>query len=419
MVMLHGLHRLSKKFAWKITVGHLNHQLRGRSSDADQRLVKCSARNLGAEVVVERADVRRLAAERKVSIEMAAREVRHEFLARTARQRRIRFVVLAHHADDQVELFFLRIFRGAGPDGLSGMKPLAASPADPGIKLARPMLGLSREAIRAFAEGNKIAFREDASNEAVDVLRNRIRYKLLPVLESEYQPEVRAIVGRVMDILRTESEFLDQLARTERERRTTFDALHPALQRRILKAELIKAGVPIDYGQIERLRRAEGKASAVAPGKIARRDARGTVFLDVGEWPKFSIKSAEVELSGKPKSTDFEGVHLSWRLVNAARRLRIPTAPGMERFDADEVGERIILRHWQEGDTFQPIGMPQAVKLQDLFTNLKVPRVERHQRVVAVAADGKIFWVEGLRIAEPFKLRKKTRRVLEWKWHRA
>ena len=91
----------------------------------------------------------------------------------------------------------------------------------------------------------------------------------------------------------------------------------------------------------------------------------------------------------------------------------------MERFDADVIGDRIVLRHWRKGDRFQPIGMGQDVKLQDLFANAKVPREERHQRLVATTAMGEVFWVEGLRIAERFKLRAETRCVLEWKWKRS
>ena len=90
----------------------------------------------------------------------------------------------------------------------------------------------------------------------------------------------------------------------------------------------------------------------------------------------------------------------------------------MERFDAEAVGKAAILRHWSRGDRFQPIGMKSAVKLQDLFGNLKVPREERHKRVVAVTGKGDIFWVEGLRISEKFKLTPQTRRVLEWRWRR-
>src|SRR6185312_8210942 len=129
-VLLQVLHALSKKNRWRITVAHLNHQLRGRSSDADERLVIRVAKKMGVAVVASRTDVKKLAQTGKLSLEMAARKARHEFLAQTAARLNISHIALAHHADDQVELFFLRLFRGAGSEGLAGMKWRGPSPAD-------------------------------------------------------------------------------------------------------------------------------------------------------------------------------------------------------------------------------------------------------------------------------------------------
>jgi tRNA(Ile)-lysidine synthase len=121
MVLLHALNALAKRNQWQLTIAHLNHQLRGRSSDADERLVTRTAKSFGLPVVAARVDVKKLARTGKLSIEMAARKARHEFLAQTAARLKISHIALAHHADDQVELFFLRLFRGAGSEGLAGM----------------------------------------------------------------------------------------------------------------------------------------------------------------------------------------------------------------------------------------------------------------------------------------------------------
>src|SRR5262249_60947824 len=103
-------------------------------------------------------------AQSKLSVEMAARKLRHEFLARTAREQNFSTVALAHHADDQVELFFLRLLRGAGGEGLAGMKWRSPSPADQGISLIRPLLDFSKAELLAFTRLNKIRFRDDATN---------------------------------------------------------------------------------------------------------------------------------------------------------------------------------------------------------------------------------------------------------------
>jgi len=122
MVLLHCLQALSAKRRWKLAVAHFNHQLRGRSSDADETLVRQTASALKLPFVAGSANVQAFAAKSKLSVEMAARKLRHEFFARVARERHIQVVALAHHADDQVELFFLRLLRGAGGEGVAGMK---------------------------------------------------------------------------------------------------------------------------------------------------------------------------------------------------------------------------------------------------------------------------------------------------------
>ena len=140
MVLLHILHELAPKHDWRLVVAHFNHQLRGEASDADERLVQETARALGIPSVEERGDVRAEATLGKISIEMAARQLRHDFLARSARDRKIGTVALAHHAGDQVELFFLRLFRGAGGTGLGGGGGAVIT-----IKLAEGLQGILDE----------------------------------------------------------------------------------------------------------------------------------------------------------------------------------------------------------------------------------------------------------------------------------
>ena len=150
ITLLHILHELAPKHRWRLTVAHLNHRLRGRSSDADERFVRRVAERLKLPIVVEGADVRKCAAQEKLSLEMAARKLRHDFLARAALRRGIPAVALAHHADDQLELFFQRLLRGSGGEGLAGMKWQSPSPSNRQIFLVRPLLDLPKAALRKF-----------------------------------------------------------------------------------------------------------------------------------------------------------------------------------------------------------------------------------------------------------------------------
>ena len=156
-----------------IVVAHFNHQLRGEASDADAQLVKLTTSELGVQFVMGRWNSDENAI-RQHGLEKAAREARLAFLALAARQHQCHWVVMGHHADDQVETFFWRLLRGAGGSGLGGMKTLAPFPGHPDLKIARPLLKLRKAEILAHAKAKGILFREDASNTDPVHLRNRI-----------------------------------------------------------------------------------------------------------------------------------------------------------------------------------------------------------------------------------------------------
>jgi tRNA(Ile)-lysidine synthase len=416
MVLLYALNSLAEKSRWKISVAHFNHQLRGRSSDADEKLVRKTAAALKLPVTVGTADVKQFARQSKLSIEMAARKLRHEFFARVARERKVSTIALAHHADDQVELFFLRLLRGAGGEGLAGMKWRAPSPVNPKISLVRPLLDFSRAELRGFAAENNIRFREDATNAQLDVLRNRIRNELLPLLREKYQPGLNKTILRLMEIVGAESDVIGQLAENWlRRRRSDFEDLSVAVQRRGLQAQLVLLGLVADFDLVESLRQTADTAVSVGSSLSASRDAAGRVKLHEQSTAGFNPNELAVNLAGKAGKVVFDAARVSWKFDARKSFKRSRGETGCEFFDGDKVGSQITLRHWRPGDVFQPIGLKSPVKLQDLFTNAKIPRAWRHELIVAEAAGGEIFWVKGLRISENFKLTPETRRRLVWR----
>ena len=235
-----------------------------------------------------------------------------------------------------------------------------------------------------------------------------------------------------------------------------FDQFPLAVQRRCVQVQLMRLGIEPDYELVEQLRiradrpvaissaRAGGGARTERAGQsptacVARpmdrdgdarrtggapalrytvRDDLGIVHLRAQEAAEFSDSSVEVELGSGAGEVEFDGARIGWR-IKARKGVGQPKAGVRgELFDADQVGMVIRLRHWRPGDRFQPIGMACPVKLQDFFTNQKVPRDRRRRLIVAAAANGEVFWVEGMRISERFKLTKWTIRCLQWRWKR-
>jgi tRNA(Ile)-lysidine synthase len=418
MVLLHLLQGCVAQRRWQLAVAHFNHQLRGRASDGDEQLVRATAQALGLHFIAGRADVKAAARRKGISLEMAARELRHAFLARAAKRLGCRTVALAQHADDQVELFFLRLLRGAGAEGLAGMKSRSASPADARIQLVRPLLGFGKVELESFANEHGIKFRRDASNASPDMLRNRVRLELLPRLRRRFQPALNRAVLRLMAIAGAESEIVAAAAQAwfrRAGRKRAWADWPVAFQRRWVQQQLQQQGLAPDFDLIEALRCDPGKPVSLGPRRRLTLDSRGRLQIGAPVALQFNRRRRRIAVS-RAGAVSFDGLDLSWGFERGA--LPRQRQPGTERFDAGKIGSGIVLRHWQAGDRFQPIGMPTAVKLQDWFTNQKISAAQRRELVVATTVRGEIFWIEGLRIGERFKLTARTRRVLRWSWRR-
>jgi tRNA(Ile)-lysidine synthase len=366
---------------------------------------------------------------------MAGRKLRHEFFARSAAKLRLKTLALAHHADDQVELFFLRLFRGTGPDGLTGMKWTSVLNRAPGLRIVRPLLNEFKSTLIEFAKTEHIAYREDASNLQPEFQRNRLRTELLPLLKRDYQPSLNTVILRLMDLTAAETHYLDAVAKEwfSAGKGTKFDELHVAVQRRVLQLQLISKGILPNYDLVEQLRLTPNRPEYIdhrrvlegsdlkqmfetgEPFAIARAPD-GVVYVPRTKPTAFNSSSKSLKLA-KPRGTaSFNGLNLRWNYSKSCKLFE--NSPGVECFDAEKIGPAIILRHWLPGDRFHPIGMKTSMKLQDYFTNQKMPRDARRFVVVATNQQGMVFWVEGLRISETCKITPATRLVLRWKWKR-
>jgi len=434
MVLLSALDRCRVRQGWRVVVAHFHHQLRGAEADADQALVAVTAARSGLAFIAGTANVEAMRAPAE-SWETAARRLRHAFLARVAREQGCARVALGHHAGDQAELFLLRLLRGAGAAGLSGMREGNPSPADPGIVLVRPMLQCRGQDVEDLANAWRVEFRIDASNCDTAYLRNRVRHELIPLLESRYQSALERVLLREQVLLRDQADFmeataLEWLKPAPDRRQGRFDTLAVALQREVVRVQAAHLSLSLDFDSIEFLREQPDRPMQIRPGRRVVRDSTGNVRVLESE-PKvgggdFLPHERELRLNGGGGVETFGGGTIAWQIsgvphqgpaLSPIRELDSPTT--LECLDADAVGRWVRLRHWRPGDRFQIIGLGAAAKLQDLFTNARVPVVERRQRVVAETEHGEVFWVEGLRIGECAKIRPSTVRTLTWRWDRS
>ena len=285
------LHFLLRAGYHNLILCHVNHCLRGVESDADQALVEEVAKSHGLPCELHSSDVVAHANRTSHSIETAAREIRYRFFAEVASARNCNQLILAHHADDQVETVLINFFRGSGSRGISGMDQVSKRVINEvDLTLIRPFLNLSREAINRYVEENDISFREDESNAEEFALRNRIRHRLIPTLAEVFERDIRPAVLRSAELAHRAEQWAENQETKLPRRENGLDVsslrnMPDALRDRLLLAWLRESDIP-DCGfsevtKITQILMSESNpAKTNLPGNHHARRRAGVLFLE-------------------------------------------------------------------------------------------------------------------------------------------
>lgn len=273
----------------KLVVAHFNHCLRGKASAGDAAFVEKLASGLELSFEGSSADVTAKAKAGKLSIETAARDARYEFLASVARKHRTSSIVLAHHADDQVETCFFNFLRGSGIAGLSGIKPLSQRTVKGvNLQLHRPLLETTKRELLDYLKERKLRHREDTTNALPKASRNKLRLKILPLVEEYFGSSFKATIVRNARMLADEEEFLASIslpiATSDKLPVKVLRELHPALRRRVLHGWLRNQGVEEPgFAEVERvasLLETNGPPKVNLPGNRHARRRSGVLFIE-------------------------------------------------------------------------------------------------------------------------------------------
>jgi tRNA(Ile)-lysidine synthase len=421
MAMLLVLLQLRTVYNMTLIVAHVNHQLRGEESERDALFVEQQAVRLGLPFHHARVDVKALRRSTGMSVQQAARALRYYCLHALCHSLEATRIALGHTADDQAETLLMRFVCGSGPTGLAGI---------PAVRLPfiRPLLTVSRPTIHAYLQSERCAWVDDSSNAHMVYLRNRIRLDLLPQLR-QYNPRIVKRLHELADMLRADSQVLEQQVdewavqtlawpvRSGVEIHCRHFRLAPvAIQRRLLRRALEALGASpaaVGFRHIESLRQfmvaGDGKRRSRWPGQIEAERHPETVRLwnaslapttpDVLVLPvpgEIAISTLNIRLTADiiQKPDHHHQMTAQWALL-----------------DLDRTLHPLHVRFRRPGDRFYPLGAPGSKKLQDFFVDSRIPRVERPY-VPLVVSNQEIVWVVGYRIAEPYKLRPETTRVL-------
>jgi tRNA(Ile)-lysidine synthase len=318
VALLHGLLNLKPEFHLELYVAHLNHKLRGVESDEDEKFAKKLASDLKLKFFSKKVDVRREAKKRKLSIEETAREVRYRYLERLADRVGANKIALGHQADDQAETFLMRLVRGAGAAGLSGM-PVRRD------KIIRPLIQIKREEIERFLKTDQIPFRLDSSNYLTDFNRNKIRLKLLPVIKKEFNPRIVDSLNRAADIISLQQGYVQKISEQilkkigkKRKGRIVIDAKKFARYDTCLRREMIRLCINDLGGDISQL--SFELVDRTLNLTVKRRSGK-RIKLDKSVW--FEVGGSELALFREEEKDYIYSIKLPGKSVLKDRNLMI------------------------------------------------------------------------------------------------
>lgn len=435
--LLHILHQLAKEYGWELHVAHVEHGLRGEESLADAVFVQELAQKLGLPFQMAHPPVKRYSKEKGISIEMAARELRYEALEQMAHSAGCNKIALAHHADDQAETILQRVLRGTSISGLSGI-PRKRNIGD--IQIVRPFMEVYRDEIEEFCAANRFMYRNDSTNASPVFTRNRIRLQLLPLLQKEYNENVKRALIHLGKIAADENDWMEQQAKhllsealqSSGEAEIIIDVnqllnAHIALQRRVIT--LILYYLCGDTNEWEGRHLDTVMQLAVNDNPSARVNLPNALvaykeyhLLHIAKkshLPESNVVPQPVLLNIPERAKAAAG-RQDFKLLQFGYEGTMELLEGAV-FPADEweavfdyaqlEGGSFLIRARREGDFIQPYGMRGTKKLKDLFIEAKVPRGNRNDWPIWTLQD-RIVWVPGIRRSQAAAVSPGTRNTL-------
>lgn len=390
-------------------IAHCNFRLRGADSDADEKLVREFASAYGVPFHNICFETKEYARQKKITLQMAARDLRHSWFEETMSKYGYTLLALAHNKSDRTETIILNLIRGTGITGMAAMKPRSD-------RRIRPLLFAERNDILDYAKRNKIPWREDESNKSVKYTRNKIRHKILPLLR-EINPSFDDTIQETAERFDGYDEIISLYMAGVKEKsfRKADDEYHVDIRSLIsfspLKSILFELFAP--FGITSSGTRELAALLSSEPGKkiktrthVIYRDRKVLIVKppDTGEFPDIVINTP-ADLNNQ-----------AFILKAGIREIPRPFTPAGSRYhitlDAGMVNFPVVIRKWRHGDRFIPLGMNNFRKLSDYFTDRKFS-VPQKEKAMIMESGGNIVAILGERIDNRYRVTPETRKILE------
>ena len=396
------LAELLRRYGYDIAFAHCNFHLRGAESDGDEQFVREYAERVGVKLYTMK-----IVENQKLSIEMAARELRYAWfdeLLKTDYDK----LALAHHADDQIETFFINLLRGSGIKGLKAMQPCN------GLYI-RPLLWASREEIKKFAIENGIQWREDSTNQDTVYFRNKIRHDLMPVFDS-IKPDAREKILESVNHLSAENQLYRELLHEKLSQIETVNGVLHSISKCHFERSVAESRNPFRLQLLFEWIRTFGFSYSQCE----------SIFSSLNSESGKEFYSSDYQLVIEKESIDI--FHKTINAFNANNTLKfesfertpnfslLTSNSNIAQLDYDKLNLPLKTRTWQQGDRFRPLGMRGTKLVSDFFNDHNFTTFQKKTTPILVDSNDQIVWIVGHRIDDRFKITGKTKTIYEIKF---
>jgi len=397
------------KNGFSVGLAHCNFRLRNEESDADEQFVKSLAEERNIPYYIEHFETEKMASEKRVSIQMAARELRYDWFEEIRTREGYNYIATGHNFNDSVETMVFNLIKGTGLKGLTGISEKAG-------KVIRPLSFASREEIEGYAFENDLAYRTDSSNASLKYHRNYIRHKILPEFKN-VNPGFEITIKNTIDRLAGIQHFVRDRLSLEKSSYMYEDGRDIYLKKdffsKISEPALLYEVIGkygFNYDQCESIYEGMGHA----PGNVFYSEEY-TLNIDRDHLiisPKENLEEI-FEISEKDKLLVTDRFNLAFEMLETEPVLTPDRH--IAYLDLDKLSYPLILRNWNSGDWFIPFGMKGKKKLSDFMIDKKIP-LNLKKRIMVLLSKDSIAWVAGHRIDDRFKINSKTKRILKIKY---
>ena len=399
------------KSGFNIGIAHCNFQLRGDDAMQDESFVTSFVEKHQLPFYNIRFQTKAYAAEKGISIQMAARELRYNWFDKIAEQNDYKYIATAHHQDDVMETFFVNILRKTGIRGLQGIKAKSGN-------IIRPMLFTPKNDILSYAKENRIPYREDISNHSDYYTRNYIRHHIIPVFRKLQDNFDEALSDTISILNQQESIYTAHVNEvkanimTQQNELYTID-IHKLIQYPQAKTYLFEILYPFGFNasQIDNmmvtLEHESGKLFYAKDYTVLK--DRDVLLIK----PNTKQTKDRIIIKDAYQNNTMKQANLLFEIIPYTKDFKFDTNNQTAYFDADKIAYPLIIRPWKSGDTFVPFGMHGKKKLSDYFNDIKLSIFKKNETGILCHSNGDILWLIGLRSDNRYRITSQTKNILK------